>query len=876
MVRPFQILLGLFFCAAFSSIGLGQAVEVRYNDASGDINDVIDIDVRVEGFTDVTSFTLVTNWDATLLEFVELTNQNTVVPVSDVFYGTPMNTPNDNRVVATFSQVDLIPYTIPSNGILFTIRLRVITSNQVNTIIDLSDGFPSNEFVFTGAIKVTPTSDPGTISLNGGGGSGSPNNTFAMEDFSGLPGNEVCIPFTAKNMTNLGGFNGILLNFDPTDLAYTRVINRTAPNGTPTINDLNAGAGELYMIYNYIDGFGNGLTTDSTVLYELCFNVLGDCTEDTQLDLEEDAPTIVVIDGDGNDIQFNLEDGTFTVNCCDADVAITPVTCFGGNDGAITLTTNGCQNITNIAWSNTAQTGTSITGLLAGAYEPTITYDGGGSTRVLPAIMVNEPDEITLSSIDISKVVGGTGGVDIEVAGGTPDYTYLWSNAAVTQDLMGIAAGDYSVTITDDADCQAVFGPFSVAAAPVITGVVSDVVCFGTSSGSIDISVTGGVQPYTYDWSCTGTVDANGDISGLSGGACTVTVTDNSNCETTLTFNVGTPPSALTATLGTVNDDDNNDGNGSISLNVSGGWGGYQFTWDDETNDVFPDENPLTGIFGGSYDVTITDANGCEVSLGDIEVDGLRVFASEIEAVQCFGDNNGRIDIAVIGGSGTYSYDWSCPSGIVDANGNISGLTSGSCTVTVTDLVENNSTDVTFTIPGPTEALSVSIEAMCTNNGSDGSLTANVTGGVAPFLYDWNTTPVQMTAEATNLGVGNYTVIIVDSVGCQIMGQASIQNCGGPGQGCYTGMDVITPNGDDRNDFFIIDCASDQENRLRIFTRWGQEVRTYTNYNNSWDGRDEGGNLVDEETYMWVLEVYPSNGNTELYKGAVSVLYNLR
>ncbi len=852
--------------------GFSQVI-IKYSDATGDLADNVVVDVTVDGFTDVRNFNFLTHWDDNLLEYVSIDNVNPIFPMAEIDFGTPDITGKTDRVIAALIQFGTpVEYSLGPNDILFSITLKVISPLCTSSAVDTLDILPKNEFVIFengSEIKVKPGSSPGEVDINPGCGSG---NLLGMGSAEGLPGAEVCVPLYGKDLTDLGGYNGLLLNWDPTILTYTRMINKTANQGTPIINDNNAATGELQMIYSYVGPGGIGLSSDSTALYCLCFTVVGECDASAQLTLSE-APTFGIFNSSNDPIDHDLSNGEISVNCCEATATIDHVTCAGGSDGGITLTPAGCMNITSVDWSNTTQTGIAISNIESGSYDVTITYNGGTSTRVITGLEVDEPTPIVLTSSSITKVVnGGDGAINIEVEGGTPDYTFNWSNNAATEDLTGIDVGDYSVTVTDDNNCIAAFGPFTVATAPSISGVVTDVICFGSATGAVDITVTGGSIPYSYAWSCSGNIDpSTGDISNLLSGICSVTVTDANDCATTMSFEINGPASAIDA-VATVVDDVSNDGNGSISLVVTGGWGDYHYTWSDGISTDFPDADALTGLFGGNYSVTITDANGCEAAFGPFTVSGLHVIATNIDAVQCFGDNSGAIDILVTGGSGTYTYDWSC-NGNVDANGNISGLTAGTCTLVVTDVTANRTTMGTFEIPGPSEALVVSVEMTCAED-DDGSLVATISGGVPPVSYVWNTNPVQTGSTATGLSEGEYSVLITDSAGCQVMSIMSVRNCAR--LDCYTAMDVITPNGDGKNDLFIIDCADDTNNKLRIFTRWGQEVIEFDNYQNDWDGYDEGRNLVDEDTYMWVLEVFPTNGNTELYTGAVSVIYKLR
>lgn len=854
---------------------MAQQVTIKYSDDSGDQNDIIQIDVTANGFTDVRNFNFITKWDDSLLEFESVENINSSFPSTEISFGTPDNTGFSDRVTCVFSQVGTIDYTLSPSDIIFSIQFKVLTSACVNTTIDTLNTFPRNAFFINNGsqvVNVSPMVNSGEAELNPCM-MGSGENIIAVESVVGQPNTEVCVPITVKDMNDLGGFNGLVLNFDPNALTYNRVENKTAPEGSPLINSNNANIGELTMIYSYVDNNGDGITSDSTVLYCLCFTVVGDCETMTPLTLDE-ANSFNIANSDGNPIDHEFEDGSVSINCCSATATVTPVACFGENTGSITLTPDGCANITSVTWTNTSQTGLQITNLGAGTYDATITFDGGSSSTTITGVEVGGPTAALSASADITKIVNGNdGAIDLTVSGGTPSYTYQWSNGQTMEDISNLGEGNYSVTVTDANDCSEVFGPFAVATAPRITGVVSNVTCAGTATGSVDISVTGGAVPYSYTWSCDGVVSTDGDISGLSAGTCTVTVTDAANCSSTMEFTISGPANGpLVATVNQVTDDAGNNGNGAISLNVSGGWGDYSYTWQDEFNETYPDQNPLTGLFGGSYSVTVTDGGGCETVIMNIMVAGLRVVATDIQGVQCFGDNNGAIDIVVIGGSGVYSYDWSC-NGTIDDDGNISGLTSGPCTVTVTDMMQNRQAIATFVVPGSTAALDVSVSSTCVTS-LDGTASATVTGGLAPYTFNWNTTPQQTTSTISDLSAGSYAVLVRDSLGCEVMGLTQVASC--DMEECFEAMDVITPNEDGKNDFFIIDCATTTNNRLRIFTRWGEEVISFTNYQNDWNGVDEGGNLVNEDTYMWVLETYPSPGNTVVYKGAVSVIYELR
>ncbi|MFN0187528.1 MAG: SprB repeat-containing protein, partial [Bacteroidia bacterium] len=172
---------------------------------------------------------------------------------------------------------------------------------------------------------------------------------------------------------------------------------------------------------------------------------------------------------------------------------------------------------------------------------------------------------------------------------------------------------------------------------PTITSSVQQPSCNGGSNGSIDITVSGGVSPYTFQWSTTAVTE---DVSGLSAGVYSVIVTDNILCTDTFYIAVGQPtsisPSVVVTNPGCPGTSD-----GSINLSVSGGTPGYTYLWDTgaTTEDV-------SGLSAGLYSVTITDNNGCiTFAFGVLTNPGVFSLTSINSDVTCAGINNGSINL---------------------------------------------------------------------------------------------------------------------------------------------------------------------------------------------------------------------------------------
>jgi gliding motility-associated-like protein len=846
-------------------------ITINYSDESVNLNQEVVVDVMVTGFDSVQSFQMVTGWDTSRLEFVQTENVNSNFPVGYLAFSPPAVTGKKGRLGLVASTSDNVYYTISPTQPIFSIRLRAITPTPACTQVDTLDesaSFRGNWFFVTSQnTRVTAGGSPGEIDIEEGCGGSTGDITISVP--TGLESQddvEICIPVHGEDLDDLGSFQGLIVVYDDEILEYKRVDQSLAPFGQATVFETSGG---LNIQFLYSDNNGKGVSGDLD-LFLLCFDVIGECDDETNILLQKD--NFLVFKSTGAEVNANLENGSYKVNCnpCSPSLGVVHETCPESNDGIISVNLDGGCEAASFEWTNGVSTTSEATGLTPGDYSVTITY-GSPSNFIILSETVDPADPVILESSDITKVQnGGDGAIDIEVSGGVSPYSYLWDNGKVTQDISGLDAGSYSVTVTDDNDCEFVFGPFLVGSAPQITDcVATGVSCFGDQDGTIDISVTGGVEPLSYNWSCDGTVDANGDISEVGAGNCTVTVTDASGAMVTKTVEVPGPAKAITVDAADIVNDDNSNGGGSIELTVSGGWGDYTYLWSNSET-----SNPIENLFGGAYLVTITDAAGCEAVFGPYQVEGLRI-EGVVTGISCFGDNNGLIDLTITSGSGNYSCEWTCAGTVVDCDlTEIS--TAGTCTVTVTDLDNNRTATASFDVPGPESAITSVISKECSDrDASNGSACVEVTGGQGPYSYRWSTTPTQTTSCIENLSPGMYMVVVTDELGCEHIQQVDITLCGAEGD-CFTAMDVITPNNDGSNDYFVIACSESVDNRLRIFTRRGQEVREYENYMNSWNGLDEGGNLVDEDTYLWVLEVNYPNGITNIYKGAVSVLYELR
>jgi predicted RNase H-like HicB family nuclease len=446
------------------------------------------------------------------------------------------------------------------------------------------------------------------------------------------------------------------------------------------------------------------------------------------------------------------------------------VSCFGGNNGTVSLSVNGGTAPYSYNWSNGAAT-QNINGLSAGTYTVTVT-DVNGCTATQSRV-ITQPVAALSTTANVSQNVscfgGNNGSVNLSVSGGTTPYTYVWSNGTSTEDLTDLSAGTYTVTVTDVNGCIAnrtITVTQPSAAIQAAAGVLQSVSCNNGNDGQISLGISGGTSPYTYSWSNGDTTAA---INGLSAGSYTVTVTDANGCVAGSSATVTQPSAALSgSTTVTSNISCFSGNNGSINMTVAGGTSPYTFMWN--TGAISEDLNSLPA---GSYSVTITDANGCTANASATITQppgSLSANLNVSQNVACFGGGNGAFDLTVSGGTPPYSYIWSNGSTTQD----ISGLALGTYTVSITD-ANGCISSATGTITQPSAALNATVsssqDVLCFG-GNNGSINITVTGGTIPYSYVWSNGSVFQ--DINNLSNGTYTVSITDANGCTFSQTATI------------------------------------------------------------------------------------------------------
>ena len=304
--------------------------------------------------------------------------------------------------------------------------------------------------------------------------------------------------------------------------------------------------------------------------------------------------------------------------------------------------------------------------------------------------------------------------------------------------------------------CQVVYPPI------ILSSTTTNLSCSLANDGSINLSAIGGVSPLSYAWSNGSTTQ---DILNLSSGYYNVTVTDAVGQTESSTFYISEPsPIIITYTVNSTSQAGFSDG--SIFTTVSGGTAPYSFSWQGP-NGYSASTQDIQNLIAGTYFFYVIDDNGCSelfsIVVGEGQLTPLQVNAVTSD-IDCFGNNNGSIDLTVSDGATPYSFIWN--NGAITED--LSNLAAGTYTVVVNDAAGQSYTSSYIIIEPSAITATYSVTNVTTLGGNDGAIDLIASGGVAPYLYYWSTSPTQTTEDISNLIAGTYTVWIVDVNNCYI------------------------------------------------------------------------------------------------------------
>ncbi|MBI5541761.1 MAG: PKD domain-containing protein [Bacteroidia bacterium] len=448
----------------------------------------------------------------------------------------------------------------------------------------------------------------------------------------------------------------------------------------------------------------------------------------------------------------------------------TNISCFGGANGTATASGVGGNGPYTYLWPPSASSQVSATAinLSAGSYVVTIT-DANLCTSTATAT-ITAPSVVTANITGFSNALCNSicnGTATVTAGGGTPAYTYLWSNGQVVPNSTGLCNGTYSVTVRDANLCSAVTS-VTISQPTVLTASTTTVNAHcGHADGTATVTGAGGTPSYTYLWS--GGAQVTQTATNLLPGSYTVTVSDANLCTVIANATVGNTPGGTASISTFTNVSCSGICDGSATVSMGGGTLPYSYNW--SSGGV---TSVITNLCAGSYIATVSDANGCTSTATAVISSPTPLTVNiTIADVSCAGQCTGILTSVPSGGTPPYSNMWSNSfAGSVNNN-----LCAGSYTVTVTDSHTCSVIGTSSITAVPPIVLSaIPTSANC--NQSNGALDLTVTNGAAPFTYIWS--PSGSTEDLVNIPAGVYNVTVTDFKGCSQTGSYTVSNIAGP------------------------------------------------------------------------------------------------
>ena len=408
----------------------------------------------------------------------------------------------------------------------------------------------------------------------------------------------------------------------------------------------------------------------------------------------------------------------------------------GGGDGSVSTAVMTPNGIDTYVWSNGATT-PMISGLSPGTYMVTVTSSSGCSlidTAVVEGLN-SVPLQSAVSSMDIS-CNGETDGViySVVIYGNTP-YSYAWSNGNSQEISSGLAAGPYTLTLTDACGTVKVHVDTIIEPAALsITMSSTDESGPGNYDGQAIAIVSGGTAPYPlYSWSDG---SSNDTLSNITSGIYTVYIEDDNRCEIEGSVTVSSVGCNLSVTTSVVDPDFCGNGRGSASASATGGTSPYYYDW----NGGWGSSDTVNSLyFDDAYIVTVYDDIGC-VGFASITMTGGEGITNvQISAVDpSCGSNNGVASVVVMGGATPLSYTWfDFNQNLLGTGSSVTNLSVGVIGVEVEDA--NGCYDDDFELlsnPGA-PSFNVEVEDESCQGTLDGSIVLDAIGGTSPYVYSW-------------------------------------------------------------------------------------------------------------------------------------------
>lgn len=581
--------------------------------------------------------------------------------------------------------------------------------------------------------------------------------------------------------------------------------------------------------------------------------------------------SLVISDGVHTDTLIR-EDYIYIESELSLGVDIEHVSCYGYSDGSINIDFQAGTPPYTVVWNQGGTTGY-IDSLSSGTYSVSV-VDMYNMTFT-DTLFVSQPLPLEINSNITDSLCNGA--IELIIIGGTSPYNFQWSNGASLQNISGIEAGNYNVTVSDNNNCilsdsfEIVFSALPL----TILYEKTNVSCNSLMDGSIEIDYTSGLQDSVIvNWS-------NGSqlfsLSNLSAGFYQVTVTQvNYGCYDTQVIEV-TEPNVL-FTLPTIVNDSCLTNPGSITLHTEGGTLPYEYIW--TTGDTL---STLINLVGGIYSVTITDSNICQFIDSYTILQPTAPFTVDLTStnVSCHGLSDGAIDATISGGlPDTVSIIWSNGSTTEDLYVVPAGVYEITVTQNTYQCIDTQTVEVLE--PDTMSIFLIPLNIDCFGNNS-GFIYTTISGGTAPYSYMWNTGFTSN--NLTYLPAGTYSLTVIDDHNCSNTKQinltepplltATIIVTDVIGIGNSNGAIQILPSGGNSPYLYSWNTGASLPSLSNIIA--GIYSLTITDANQcAWDSAFTVNELVGMENIISFsgISIFPNPANNNLYINLCKKLEN--
>lgn len=648
-----------------------------------------------------------------------------------------------------------------ANGCTATTTPATVIGFQSKLVVGIASQTNANCFGGTGSITISTTgsSPSGSLQYSKDG-----TNFQSSATFTGLAPNvsNSTYTFTVKDNLCQANTSAVTITQPPNILADLTIGNNVKCFGnSDAVINISASGGSNTFTYS-LDNVTYGTATSYTGLSANNYSVW-------------------VQDGNGCKKQSNVVTVTQPTVLVPAVSSVTNVSCFGGNNGTVTLSASGGTPFSGTPptyvyaiGTGSTQTSPTITGLSVGANQVFTIKDANGCAKTITASITQPAAAIALSLVsktNLSCFQDNTGRIEVSGSGGTSPYQYSkdgtsYQNSAVFD---GLAANGYTITIKDAKDCSITLAatisqPDSLKA--TITPTTN--LCNGDNTGKIDISPVGGTSPYQYSKDNGTNYQTAATFTGLLANSYQISIKDSKNCVYGKTITVN-QPTVLTASAAVTKQVSCYTGSdATVDITAGGGTSPYQYSKDNGTS--FQSSSQFTALAATTYTITTKDANGCIKTTNTVtptQPSELVPSIVSVSNVKCFGGNDGAIQLTVTGGTSPYQY--SKDNGNNPQSGStFSILTANSYTLTTID-AKGCRKNLTATVTQPAAALNMTTTGLqnlsCYQN-SSGQVQVVPTGGTSPYQFSKDGTTFQTSTLFTGLSATSYTLTAKDANNC--------------------------------------------------------------------------------------------------------------